>query len=98
MILLWETFAEREPKLEELRQELVNAAVPGETPFCKEAFWYGKVKPRLVRLIGRQAEDERMRSENGYALAYHTLYGLVRNCDHEGDCWREPISEEADVE
>jgi hypothetical protein len=87
--LTWERLVELEPELDDLRAEIEETSDNGVDPFCANAHWYSRFKPRLVSLVGNHAsgKDPQLRSHEAYDLAYHKLYDLLPNCSHDEACW-----------
>jgi hypothetical protein len=79
------TFAELaslEPQLGALLREASRIDVDSDT-FCANAVWYRRFKPRLLLLVGWEAESPRLRSSEAYDIAYETLYEALPDCRHK---------------
>jgi hypothetical protein len=80
------------PTFEELRKlepgltELANAARHYQKrrsrTFCANSVWYRELRPRLVLLVGwgSRHPEPVMRSQEGYDIAYDTIYSLLPDC------------------
>jgi hypothetical protein len=68
--------------MEELRLALMKVKDEGGESFCANKFWYVRVEPRVIELVGERArsEDPVLRSAQAQKLAYSTLYKLLPNC------------------
>lgn len=52
--------------------------------FCANRVWYTEFKPELCRLVGWEAENPALRTEEAYDLAYDTIYDVLPPCRN---CW-----------
>lgn len=73
---------ELEPRLWALYQEAVSLE-PGPD-FCALEAWYkpGGFKERLKKLVGWEAENLDLVSEDAYAIAYETISAALPDCQH----------------
>ncbi len=55
--------------------------------FCANNMWYSFFKPRMRKLVGDSAEDDRLRTSKAYDTVYQYLYHLLPDCNHDGICW-----------
>lgn len=81
----WQILADLVPELGDLAGAIL--AVRGGAGFCANRAWYerGGFRSHLGRLVGWGArhDDPWVRSREAYDLAYHTLYRILPDCDHE---------------
>ncbi len=54
--------------------------------FCANNAWYSCFKPKLCKLVGWSAKDDRLKSMKAYDAAYQYLYGLLPDCHHDSMC------------
>lgn len=81
-----------EPRLYQLfriAQDVDKMIARFDVDFCASAVWYGYgkyenlgLKPRLVTLVGHDANDDRLRSRQAYDVGYHTIYDALPDCRH----------------
>jgi hypothetical protein len=79
------TFAELsvlEPRIGDLLKEARRVDVDSDT-FCANAVWYRRFKPRLLLLVGWEAEDPTLRSSEAYDAAYEAIYEALPDCRHK---------------
>ena len=96
--LTWEILVQNEPGLKVLLAdaELIQDDLT-TVNFCANAAWYGYsghpgLKPRLLRLVGwrridlddQSDEEQLIRSQQAYSLAYHRIYDVLPNCRNCG--------------
>jgi hypothetical protein len=85
--MTFNALAKREPRLLRLKQDVAYLAagvLPGDH-FCANGPWYRIFKLRLVCLVGFGRDDSKFPgSREAYDLAYHHLYNLLPDCNHEG--------------
>lgn len=92
----WEKLKALEPELSRLETEIRAVDKPlAQTGriFCANAWWYGYgagrrqgFKSRLLKLVGWDARDERLRSSHAYDVAYDYLYDLLPDCEPGCGC------------
>jgi hypothetical protein len=81
----WDEIVKIEPRLESLRQEAAawrEKDLPDD--FCANEVWYEAFKPRIVRLVGWEAKDERLSGNTTYDVAYKTVLDAMPDCKHAG--------------
>jgi hypothetical protein len=71
---------QREPRLHSLERDIQAVKDTGGPSFCANDWWYGRLKPRLVRLVGFGAEQPELRTPEAYDVAYDVLYELLPDC------------------
>lgn len=85
----WDDLVRREPRLADLLNEARAVTSRGDPHFCANAVWFGYpgsgypgLKPRLVELVGWEAEsgDPVLHTEVAYDVAYHTVYDALPTC------------------
>ncbi len=86
--LTWERLIRREPRLEQLRAEMMQVRDTGQQPyFCAKELWHGVegvggYGERLARLVGEQAEsdDPVITSFDAHQLAVDVLAKSLPSC------------------
>ena len=85
---------EEEPRLADLEQSMREFAAevsPGAR-FCANGPWCRQLKLTLIGLVGFDRTDLRkhhvLRSREAYDTAYHYLYNLLPDCNHDGSICR----------
>ncbi len=81
----WEKMVEIEPALGRLYEDVCS--VECDEKFCANAVWYGYgghlgFKPRLMRLVGWDAKNPKLMTEEAYDVAYDKLYNALPDCQH----------------
>lgn len=81
--LTWRQIEAIEPRLARLYVEA--KAVRASKNFCANEIWYRSMRPRLVRLVGWDAGDKRLKTQEAYDLAYRKIYEALPDCRHESN-------------
>ncbi len=83
--MTWNEMTTIEPRLKELlKQASTHKGKPG---FCANEAWInGGLKDQLCKLVGWDAMNYLLRTENAYNTAYDKVYGALPGCEHEGLC------------
>jgi len=71
--MTFEDLCKEEPRLEELYGQ-VRATRANRRK--SDWIWSHEIKPRMKRLVGFFAENEKLRTTEAWDLSYHTLYSL----------------------
>lgn len=89
------TYDERLLNLEKSILKHVDTIGKTDAEYCANSYWYGYdqsggfpqgFKGELQKLVGRDAENEELRSSLAYDICYEYLYGLLPDCRHQGIC------------
>jgi hypothetical protein len=80
--LTWTALVERQPLLAELAHRCASADSGMNEHFCANELWYNQFKPKLLELVGWEADtdDLVLRSHEAYELAYEHCYDLLPRC------------------
>jgi hypothetical protein len=70
----------REPRLATLERDVRSVTDNGGAWFCANDWWYGRFKPRLVKLVGFGADEPELRTTEAYDVAYDALYEQLPDC------------------
>lgn len=89
-LITWGLLTRIEPRLMDMENRLKAIKDTGETAsFCANVVWYGSGKiynhsyrNEMQGLVGWKADsqDERIRTQKAYDLAYKHLYNLLPDC------------------
>ena len=82
-MLTWNDLAEREPRLVVLLMEIKQVKDDkSKRSFCANRVWYRDFKPRMIVLVGWDAEkdDPMLRTQEAYDICYDYLYAKLPNC------------------
>jgi hypothetical protein len=76
-----------EPRLDELRADILALKPKRGKPWCSNARWYGfhrfaatGYKARMMGLVGHFAENPELRTSAAYDVAYEVLFKLLPPC------------------
>jgi len=91
----WQHLVTLVPEVETLAGAIL--AIDGGAGFCANRAWYGRggFRAQLSRLVGWGARHDEpwVGSREAYDLAYHTLYRILPDCDHEPSFFCVPAPE-----
>src|SRR5262249_3031935 len=81
----WQYRIKIEPGLALLHEHVRSIKDSGGHSFCANAVWYGygghqSLKEWMMRLVGFEAQNPRLRTMRAYDLAYETLYRALPDC------------------
>jgi len=76
----WDALIKVEPRLEDLFYDARAVKDLGKKQFCANIAWYRKLKPRLVRLVGFEADNKELRTVEAYMDAYRLVYKELPSC------------------
>ena len=93
--MTWNELVKAEPRLVGLQRFVRGLAAKqklDDSPsYCANYNWYVLVKPRLLKLVGWEAEGRFghrvLGSEEAYDFVYDRLYDLLPDCN-DCECWR----------
>jgi hypothetical protein len=75
----FDRLCDQEPQLRYLEQEIKS--LTDESPhWCANRAWYDLFEARFDALVGWNARNPALRSEQAYNLAFSHLYGLLPGC------------------
>lgn len=81
---LWQVLITAEPRLQSLYNEAHeitgNCYNDGKAWFCANEIWYTRFKPRLLQLVGWEAKDPRLKTQEAYDTAYEKIYNRLPDC------------------
>jgi hypothetical protein len=90
MDLTFEKLTELEPRLARLEADILEHTTRyrGTARYCANRHWYGwrgqpGFKTRMLYLVGFHADNPALRTMRAYDVAYHHLYYLLPDCDHD---------------
>lgn len=68
-----------EPRLEQLAKD-IRSVDDSDPHFCANMVWYKRFKPVVCSLVGYEAENSKLMSEEDYDVAYGMLYDMLPDC------------------
>lgn len=77
--MTFESLATIEPRLLQLYNE-ARCIKPEGRNFCANEVWYKQFKPRLLRLVGWEAENPLLATAEAYEISYKTIYDALPDC------------------
>lgn len=83
----FQRLCQQEPRLGALFVAAHQEAEASEN-YCNHEAWYGDIKPRLVKIVGWDADQghPELQTAEAYELAYHTILDSLPDCRGRCGC------------
>ena len=78
----WKQLCQIEPRLVALYNDCKAETSTDNPNYCANRVWYRQYKPRLVKLVGMEAEitNYDLMGNDAYDMAYRKCYESMPNC------------------